>query len=291
MMPRIAVLSDVHGNVPALEAVLEDLRDQRPDEILVGGDLVGRGPQGSAVVRRIRALGWTTIRGNHEEYLLNFRRRDVPESWLHAPEWAASRWMAAELSSEDEEAIESLPFSTTSHLAPGLRLVHGTPRSNREGIGPWSSEGRMDEHLASIEEPLLVCAHTHRPLVRELPSGTVVNVGSVGLPFNRDHRAQYAIFRPPASDGDGWGVELRQVPYDLEATLRIYEETGFLARGGITARLLRIELEEAAPVLVPFMEWARVRRVAPTPEALDDFFDAFEPGQPLAPFFEGLRHG
>ncbi len=290
-MPRVAVLSDIHGNVPALEAVLEDVRIQQPDEVLVGGDLVGRGPQGSAVVRRIRALGWATIRGNHEDYLLDFRYRKVPERWLHDPEWSASRWMAAELGSDDVELIDSLPFSTASRLAPGLRLVHGSPRSNREGIGPWSSERRMDEHLASIDEPLLVCAHTHRPLVRELASGTVVNVGSVGLPFNRDRRAQYALFEPPAGEGDRWHVELRQVPYDVEETLRVYDDSGFLERGGITARLLRIELEHAAPVLVPFMEWAKVRRVPPTLESLDAFFAVFEPGQPLAPFFESLQYG
>jgi len=286
-MTRIAVLSDIHGNVPALDAVLEDLADQRPDEILVGGDLVGRGPQGSAVVRRIRGLGWTTIKGNHEDYLLSFRHRDVPERWLHDPEWSASRWMAAELGSDDVTFIDALPFSTTSRLAPDLRLVHGTPRSNREGIGPWSSERRLDEHLAEIDEPLLVCAHTHRPLHRELATGTVVNVGSVGLPFNSDHRAQYAIFERGNAD-EPWRVEARQVEYDRDAIRRIYAESGFLAEGGITARLLAIELDYAAPVLVPFMEWAKARGVAPAPEALDEFFEDYEPGQRLGPFFERL---
>jgi len=294
-MPRIAVISDIHGNMAALEAVLEDLADQRPDEVLVGGDLVGRGPEGSAVVRRIVELGWPTVRGNHEDYLLAFRRREVPDEWLRDPEWSASRWMAAELGADDVGFIDSLPFTFTSRLAPELRLVHGTPNSNREGIGPWSSERRVAEHLASIAEPLLVCAHTHRPLHRELPDGTVVNVGSVGLPFNGDRRAQYAIFEPRrAREGapvEGWSVELRQVGYDLEATLRIYERSGFLERGGITARLLRIELEKAAPVLVPFMTWAEARGVAPAPEALDRFFEDFEPGQPLAPFFDRLRNG
>lgn len=294
-MPRIAVLSDIHGNMPALDAVLEDLADRRPDEVLVGGDLVGRGPQGSAVVDRIRELGWPTVRGNHEDYLLAFRRRQVPEEWLRDAEWSASRWMAAELGADDVAYIDSLPFTFTSKLAPELRLVHGTPRSNREGIGPWSSERRVAEHLASIAEPLLVCAHTHRPLHRRLPDGNVVNVGSVGLPFNRDRRAQYAILEPPegreGAAGDGWTVELRQVDYDLEATLRVYERSGFLDRGGITARLLRIELEEASPVLVPFMSWAEARGVRPAPDALDLFFQEFEPGQPLAPFFARLQSG
>ena len=289
-MPTIAVLSDVHGNVPALEAVLEDIAALGPDEVLVGGDLVGRGPEGSAVVRRIREMGWATIRGNHEDYLLAFRRGEVPADWLRDPEWAASRWMAAELGSDEEEWIDALPFSTASREAPELRLVHGTPRSNREGIGPWSSERRLGEHLDSVAEPLLVCAHTHRPLRRDLPGGSVVNVGSVGLPFNGDRRAQYALFEPSEerSDGPGWRVEFRRVPYDVEETLRIYDRSGFLEEGGITARLLRLELEHAAPVLVPFMEWAKATGSPLAAESLDPFFRAFEPGQALGPFFDRL---
>ena len=94
-MPRIAVIADIHANMPALEAVIRDIEQQEIDEVLVGGDLVGRGPQGSAVVKRIIEEGWAGVRGNHEDYLLNFRRRTVREEWLTAEEWSALRWMAA----------------------------------------------------------------------------------------------------------------------------------------------------------------------------------------------------
>ncbi len=292
-MPRIAVLSDIHGNVPALEAVIEDLAGRAVDEVLVGGDLVGRGPQGTAVVRRIAELGWRTIRGNHEEYLLEFRAGDVPAEWLHAAEWSAARWMAAELGADEARWIEALPFSLTSRLAPGLRLVHGTPSSTREGIGPWTSDRRIGEHWSRVDEDLLVCAHTHRPLRREVEGGLVVNVGSVGLPFNRDRRAQYAILEigeGGAAPGDarGWRVEMRAVPYDLDRILRIYDETGFLAAGGVTARLLRMELEHAAPLLVPFLEWCKACGEAPDEDRLVRFAEAHTPGEPLGPFFERL---
>jgi len=290
-MARIAVLSDIHGNVPALEAVLADLETVAPDEVLVGGDLVGRGPQGTAVVRRIAELGWRTIRGNHEEYLLDFQRGNVPSAWLHAAEWSAARWMASELGAEEARWIEALPFSLTSQAAPGLRLVHGTPSSTREGIGPWLSDRRLGEHLAEVEETLLVCAHTHRPLHRRVDGGQVVNVGSVGLPFNGDQRAQYAVFEPAGPESeDAWHVELRQVPYDRERILRIYDETGFLAEGGVTARLLRLELEHAAPVLVPFLKWSEVRGRTPEEAELGTFLELYRPGEPLGPFFERL-HG
>ena len=84
-MTLIAVLADVHGNVPALEAVLDDIVAQRPDEVLVGGDLVGRGPCGKEVVLRLSELGWRGVRGNHEDYLLAFRHRRVPDPVQGAP--------------------------------------------------------------------------------------------------------------------------------------------------------------------------------------------------------------
>lgn len=283
-MPRIAIFSDIHGNVPALEAVLEDIARQDVDEVLVGGDLVGRGPQGSRVVKRLRGLGFPTIGGNHEEYLLTFRRGEIPADWRTTEELAAARWMAAELDDDDVDYISSLPFSLAR---PGLRLVHGSPSSNRQGIGPWTRDDDIERHLAQIAEGMLVCAHTHRPLVRQITRGQIVNVGSVGLPFNRDRRAQYALFSH-AHDDDPWHVELRQVAYDCEQIFAIYRQTGFLAQGGVTARLLWLELEHATPLLVPFLEWAKASRITPTLAALDGFFKHYQPGDSLRDFFARL---
>ncbi len=284
-MARIAVLADLHGNVPATEAVLADLERQRVDEVLLGGDLVGRGPQGGAVVRRLAATGWRSVRGNHEDYLLDFRAGRVPADWLFTEEWSAARWMASELSASESAYIAALPFSLSSALAPGLRLVHGSPRSANEGLGPWTAEQELCDHLALVEESLLVCAHTHRPMERRVPGGTVVNVGSVGLPFNGDRRAQYTIFEPTES---GWEVELRGVPYDLAEIFEIYESSGFLAAGGATARLLRLELEHARPFLVPFLKWAEASAVRPEPQRIPDFLDFFRPEEPLGTFFGRL---
>lgn len=287
-MTRIAILADIHGNVPALEAVLDDLAGRAVDEVLVGGDLVGRGPEGSRVVRRIRELGFPAIGGNHEDYMLDFRRGDVPEEWLESPEWSASRWMAAELDEGSAAYIEALPFSLERQ---DLRLVHGTPRSNREGIGPWTAEGDLDEHLAAVDEGVLVCAHTHRPLIRERGAGMAVNVGSVGLPFNADRRAQYAVLTHDEAAPWGWRVELRQVDYDLDRIFEIYETSGFLAAGGVTARLLRMELEHAVPLLVPFIHWARARRVPAAMEVLGDFFEEHRPGESLRKLYGRLEAG
>ena len=280
-MTRIAVLADVHGNVPALEAVIEDLLSQRPDEVLVGGDLVGRGPCGTQVVRRITEMGWRSVRGNHEDYLLAFRHKRVKSHWLTAPEWSAARWMAAELDDAAALTIEGLPLTLSSLLAPALRLVHGTPRSNSEGIGPWTSRQQVEAHLSAVREPVLVCGHTHRPLECRLPTGMVVNVGAVGLPFNRDRRAQYALFELGPDETE---VEFRRVEYDLDQIVRDYETSGFSSHGGATARLLRLELETAAPFLVPFIEWARAKGVAPVESELGAFREFYDPDESFRVF-------
>ena len=282
-MTRIAVLADIHGNMPALEAVIEDIAAQQVDEVLVGGDLVGRGPQGSRVIECIRSLAWPSVRGNHEDYLLTFRRGDVPSDWLEADEWSASRWMAADLTDDDARYIESLPFSLRSRAIPQIHLVHASPRSNNDGIGPWTSERSIRRHWDSVAESVLVCAHTHRPLHHQLGEGHVVNVGSVGLPFNQDRRAQYVVFQ---QDDDALTFEFRQVDYDLGQILDIYERSGFLAEGGVTAKLLILELETAQPFLVPFLQWASTLDISPVEEQIAPFRDFYDPAEPMGSFFE-----
>ncbi len=285
-MTRIAIIADVHGNLPALEAALDDIAGADVDETVVAGDLVGRGPQGSAVVARIRELGVASIRGNHEDYLLSFRRKEVPESWLDADEWACSRWMAAELSQRDIDFIDSLPFTMTASSDDGIRVVHGSPSSYNEGLGPWLDEKQLQAHLDDVDEPMLVCAHTHRAAQWDYDDGQIVNVGSVGLPFNRDPRAQYAIFERA---GTRWDVEFRQVPYDRELTFEVYEQSGFLSSGGATALLLKKELEHATSFLVPYLKWADVMEVPPVIEHVDEFLEHFDPSISMREQFQKLQ--
>lgn len=285
-MSRIAVISDIHANPYALDAVIDDIEQLGVDEVIVGGDLVGRGPLGRAVIERIVERGWPSVRGNHEDYTLDFRRLDVPQSWLVDPEWAASRWMAAELDDWHAEYIDSLPFTLRSEIDPGLRVFHGSPTSHSEGIGDWTPEEQLCTHWDQIDEDVLVCAHTHRPLLREVRGGLVVNVGSVGLPFNGDWRAQYALFEP---DGDRWNVDFRGVAWDRDAYLRAFAETGFLQEGGITAELLRREVLHARPFLVPFLKWAEMSGQRPDRAALSVFLDEYDPNVSLGTFIARLR--
>jgi len=285
-MKRIAVIADIHSNLFALEAVIEDLEKQQVDEIIVAGDLVGRGPQGSAVVRRIQGLGWPCIRGNHEDYVINFYKGKIPEDWKTSEEWSAARWMGDEMDEETIEFIDALPMTMTSSLEPDLRLYHGSPNAYNEGIGSWTQEEQLSDYIDAIEENLLVCAHTHRPWSYESAQGMIVNVGSVGLPFNGDTRAQYAIFH--REDGR-WQVEFRQVDYDRSSFLAYYKTSGFLEAGGFTSRLLVMELEHARPFLVPFLFMTKVKEMEAHEKNIGAFLDVYDCTQPMKVFFEYLN--
>lgn len=288
ILTRIAILADVHGNMPALRAVLRDLESTKPDEVLVAGDLVGRGPEGRQVVATVMEREWASLKGNHEDYLLGFLNDEVPAEWRHEKEWAASRWMADQLGPAEARFISELPPDLEPRSASGVRIFHGSPKSNNDGLGPWSSDRRLAKHLESIDETLLVCAHTHRPMDRRVTGGRVVNVGSVGLPFNGDRRAQYALF----THDDRWSVEFRAVDYDIDELLDVYETSGFLEAGGVTAELLSMEVRNAVPFLVPFLRWSRLLECQPDLERIPEFLDFYDPNEPLHDFFmrlEGLR--
>ena len=130
-MTRIAVLSDIHGNLPALEAVLRDLEQVRPDRVYVNGDVVNRGPQSKECLDRVRALGWPVVFGNHEEYVLKCRYGAPGEDWA-SPFWLSVHRLAEdELSADDISFLEALPHFRVIALPglPAIRLVHGSLRA------------------------------------------------------------------------------------------------------------------------------------------------------------------
>jgi diadenosine tetraphosphatase ApaH/serine/threonine PP2A family protein phosphatase len=194
--------------------------------------------------------------------------------------------MAAELDDQAERFLDSFPFSTSSRVVPGLRVVHASPASHSEGLGVWTSNEQLQAHLEAIEEDVLICGHTHRPMYRRLGRGSVINAGAVGLPFNRDRRAQYVVLH---QRDVGWDVEFRRVAYEIEDILDVYRTSGFLAHGGVTAELLRMELLHARPFVVPFLHWAKSRGLPPERSRIDAFLEFYDPDESMGAFLERLR--
>jgi predicted phosphodiesterase len=264
---RLAVLADVHGNVPALDAVLADARRQGVDidlgDLIVAGDSTG-GSDSRQVVDRLRALGAWTIRGNNEDYLLFYHRGEAPADWYTASRWAPIRLVYHQFDAAGLEYLASLPQQGVVALegASPIRVVHGSPRNPIEHLVPdgdavieaqfrQAGTRRRDPRplaalLADVAEPLLVCGHSHIAWQQQVGRCLVVNPGSVGAPVNGDWRAQYAVL---TWRHDAWQADLRAVTYDRAQMWARAGASGFLAGGGAFAQacLLGAEIGQNVP--------------------------------------------
>jgi hypothetical protein len=207
----LALLYDVHGNLPALDAVLADARARGATRWLVGGDAAPFGGWPVEVLERLDALDAVWIRGNTERWLAD--RSDLPQD---APMHAAVLACRAALGDARADALAALPESAS--LPGGGRAWHGSPVSDMRSFLPRPADADADaELLAGAEEPLLAFGHTHLQFRREAPrpggAGTIelLNPGSVGMPLDGDRRAAYALL------GDSGAADLRRVGYDWAA--------------------------------------------------------------------------
>ena len=250
-MTKIAILSDIHANMHALEAVMRDLTRTGPDRVIVNGDLVGRGPQSQEVLETVSRQNWTVVKGNHEDFWAQCGHGDLP------PEWEENWWKPTRLQIEQLDAhwfdwMNALPEEHIIDLAgcPSIQIVHGSPRQMNEGLYAHVSEASLLEVLDNTPHPVVVGAHTHYPMDRRAGNYRVLNCGSVGAPFNNNPTAQYLLL---IWRNQEWAVEFRQVPYDVQAALRYWTACGYYA-SGVAAQIFAYELETAT-----FHFWHYVR--------------------------------
>ncbi|MBK8985839.1 MAG: metallophosphoesterase [Chloroflexi bacterium] len=264
---KIAVLSDIHGNLPALQTVAADIETWQPDLVVVDGDIVNRGPLSldclEFVQSRQQSDKWRVVRGNHEDYILACARPEAPRSGPQYELWRFAFWAYEQINGRIH-VLQSLPnqFSWMAPDSTEFRVVHGSMRDNRDGI----YEDTSDEHLYQQIAPVpgvFVTAHTHRPLIRRFNDSLVVNVGSVGAPFDQDRRASYGRFTWAR---DGWRAEVVRLPYDTAQTERDYVESGFLAEAGPLAQLMLVELRRAGGLI---HRWASRYQDAVLAEEID----------------------
>lgn len=251
MSRRIAVLSDVHGNLVALEAVLDEVSRLDVDEIVVAGDLSGFGADPDGVTDRLRDLGAMMIRGNHEkDYVAVYDSPAIPDEWLTSERLGALRWNMERLGPERRAFLGSLPDRL---LVDDLTLVvHGSPRHVRDSVMDHTPVEELAAWYEGESCRTAFCGHTHRPVVRDLPDGRrLVNAGSVGLPLGGDTRATFAI--ADMADGPGcWHVDLRRVAYDVEAAIAAHRdglETLWPEFVEVYARTLRTGRDHLGPLL------------------------------------------
>ena len=219
-MTRIALLSDVHGNLPALEAVLAEIRAERPDAVLVAGDLVLNGPDPSAVVDALRALegdGAAIVSGNTDIAVADFDygaafpqyQDGVPEGIRLASEWAHD-----ELADEQLDWIRRLPAERRIRAADDslVLVVHGSPGSQTRGFDQALDANVIFERAAATDARVICVGHTPVPEVRDLGWKVIVNGGSAGYVFDGDPTASWASLT--IVDGEVH-ADIRRTPFDV----------------------------------------------------------------------------
>jgi putative phosphoesterase len=213
---RIAIVSDIHGNRTAFEAVLADLRQTSPDLILHGGDLADGGASPAEIVDRIRELRWPGVVGNADEAV--FRPESVEEfaSQSSAPPtlWTAAREMlAATREALGEERIAWLRGLPRTHKHGPIALVHASPASPWRAPGPEASDAELESVYSPLDQPIVTYGHIHRSYIRTVSGMIVANTGSVSLSYDGDRRAAYLLL-------DESKPAIRRVEYDVDRELK-----------------------------------------------------------------------
>lgn len=222
-MTCLAVISDIHAHLTCLDSVLQDAQARGAEQIICLGDIVDLGPQPSAVIERLQQANIRCISGNHDP--LN----EHPE---HPFLQAVEQWTREQLSAQQQQWLNTLPFSLTLDIAGHkIHCVHGTPASNNQGITSDTSDTQLDAWLTTANADLLLCGHTHVPLIRQTRQGLVANVGSTSMPFAQAFEVPPRIL--PYSDyllvhaqPQALTLEPVRLPLDLQALTQAVEHSG-----------------------------------------------------------------
>jgi len=214
---RVAVLSDIHANLTALDAVIADLRTTAPDLVVHGGDLMAGGPRPAEVIDRIREMKWPGVYGNTDEALWAPHR--LTET-LQAPHLQRIRDLilthtlpsTLEAIGDDRLAwLRRLPLRWSDH---DLTVVHAAPDDAWSIIAANASDEDMERVYAVLRSRYVLYGHIHTPFVRRLAMFTLVNTGAVSQSFDGDTRAAYALLEDDR-------VEIRRIEYDIEKEIRL----------------------------------------------------------------------
>jgi putative phosphoesterase len=243
---KIAVISDIHGNVVALEAVLESIARSGADLIVCLGDVATLGPSPAAAVEAVQRAGCAVVMGNHDAALLD---PDAIRAHTTAPVIHASvDWCRRQLAEAEFEAIRRFEPRLVVPVGRGrsILFVHGSPRSMTEDVLSTTPPEALDEMLAGVDAMTVACGHTHLPMVRRHRSTLIVNAGSVGLPFEAYvgssggaptvlAHAEYATIDVLAASDGAAAVTLHRVELDRGALRAAALESDLPLRGALVA--------------------------------------------------------
>ena len=214
-MTRLAVFGDIHGNLPAFEAVLKDIRAQSPDALLCLGDVAATGAWPRECLQLLATLNCQVVMGNADEDMIKPQPFEVKGFPDEREIYDLDKWCLLQLTWKELNQIRKFKPSLT---LPHLLAFHGSPADCREVIGADTSAERLEELRAQHgQQAVWIGGHTHAPLLRTLGGWRLLNPGSVGLAYEKRGDGYVNVSRAEYLLLDGQGVQFRRVPYDVEA--------------------------------------------------------------------------
>lgn len=219
---RIAIISDIHGNQVALEAVLQNLRQQpQVDQVIISGDLCLNGPRPRETLHIIQALNCPVIQGNVDVEVVT----GAPDAGTKKRDTIA--WTREQIGTEGIDYLAALPLShlVTNPYGNDLLVVHANPLNQEDAIFPTSPDSKLEHLLGKLEPTIgaLAFGHLHIAYTRRWRHLLLVDAGSCGLPRDEDQRAAYAIL---TCENNIWQAEHRRVEYDIKAVVKDLKACG-----------------------------------------------------------------
>jgi len=223
---RLAVFTDVHGNIQALHAVLADIETRGADILWCGGDLVGYGANPGDVIETVQQRGIPTVMGNYDDAIGFFRivcGCDYPDEAAMNRGLRSVHWTKQHTTDRQKAYLRSLPYRLYREIE-GHRVVltHGSPASLTEYLFAHKDDSVFAKHLEATGADVLICGHTHKPYHKLIGGKHVINAGSAGKPKHGNPKATYVLIDITA---DGVTSEVVEVPYDYESAARAIEAT------------------------------------------------------------------
>lgn len=243
---KIAVISDIHGNLRALKAVLKDIEDNGIEKVYILGDLAFCGPEPNETVDYIREKlsGQVIIQGNTDEMIL---KATGEKDDIYTPKndvMSSALFYSQEVLSEANKEFLAGLRATHEEKFGDLKVlfVHGSPRRNDEGVTVNIKYSLLDEMMEGVEAKIVFCGHTHYPIIHQSSGRTVVNTGSVGRPFGENVRSVYAILDLSRIEQREFDIEHRYVKYETGEAADALQECDFKG-SDVLAYMLRLAID------------------------------------------------
>ena len=229
---KIAIFSDIHGNMIALDAVLTDIEREAVTQMICLGDVAVSGPQPHEVTKRLRALECPVVMGNTDEWLLDPQLEDTDDERMRRI-FDIDAWCFEQLTSEDITFVNSFQTTIEQPLSNDEKLLcfHGSPKSNTQVINASTPDNILKTELTGFEASIMAGGHTHTPMLRRYKDALVINPGSVGMPFQIQRKTEQLI-NPPWAEyviitvaQEGTQIDFRRVPISPQAVVQMALES------------------------------------------------------------------